>query len=68
MMNVKDTNRNCFHLASLNKYQRCFLTMEYMFEELADYGIHLDGHQLEYFQQVNACFNRDEEKVDPRLY
>jgi hypothetical protein len=65
---VQNTNRNCFHLASLNRYQRCFNTMEYMFEELGDVQIHLDGHSLEYYNQVNACFHREEDRIDPRLY
>ena len=42
--------------------------MEYMFEELGDFKLHLDGYQLEYFQQVNGCFHREEDRVDPRLY
>lgn len=65
---IKNTNRNCFHLASLNRYQRCFITMEYMFDELGDINLHLDGHQLQYYQEVNNCFHRDEERVDPRLF
>lgn len=29
---VKSNNRNCFHLACLNRYQRCTNILEYMFE------------------------------------
>ena len=65
---VKSTNRNCFHLACQNKYRACSGIMEYMFEELGDVRLQLDGHQMEYFQQVNGCFNREEDRVDPRLY
>lgn len=46
---VKNTNRNCFHLASLNRYQRCSNTMEFMFEALGDIHLHIDNHILEYY-------------------
>lgn len=42
MHNVKSTNRNCFHLACLNRYQRCLNILEYMFEELSNVNIDLD--------------------------
>lgn len=29
---VKNTNRNCFHLGCLNRYQRCYSTLEYIFD------------------------------------
>ena len=57
---VKNTNRNCFHLASLNRYQRCYNIMEYMFEALGDIHLHIDNHILEYHHQVNACFHCEE--------
>lgn len=42
--------------------------MEYMFQELGDINLHLDGQKLDYYTQVNACFHREEERVDPRSY
>jgi hypothetical protein len=65
---VKNTNRNCFHLVSLNRYQRCSNTLEFMFEALGDIHLHIDNHILEYYSQINACFYREEEKTDPRLF
>lgn len=30
----KITNRNCFHFACLDKYQKCSLTLQYMIKSL----------------------------------
>lgn len=34
--------------------------MEYMFEVLGDFRLHIDNHILEYYNQVNTCFHREE--------
>ena len=39
-----------------------------MFEALGDIHLHIDNHILEYYSQVNACYHREEEKTDPRLF
>ena len=53
---VKKSNRNCFHLGCLNRYQRCYNTLELMFEELLNFNIHLDSTALQMYNQVNGCF------------
>jgi ankyrin repeat protein len=64
---LKSTNRNCFHLASLNRFQGCYNTLEVMFEELADINLHLDATALQLYHQVNACFPENS-RIDPRLF
>lgn len=39
---VKNTNRNSFHLACLNRYQRCLNALELMFEELSNCDLNID--------------------------
>lgn len=68
MLCVKSTNRNCFHLVSLNRYQRCSSTMELMFQELGDFNLHLDGYALQIYEQANGCFHTEETKIDPRSF
>lgn len=42
--------------------------MEYMFEALGDIHLHIDHNVLDYYGQVNACFHREEDRTDPRLF
>lgn len=67
MLTLKNNNRNCFHLASLNRYQGCFNTIEFMFEELGNLDLCLDSSTLQQYEQVNACFPENS-RVDPRLF
>jgi hypothetical protein len=49
MTPVKATNRNCFHLACLNRYQRCLNVLEYMFEELSNFNIDIDVKSVQLY-------------------
>lgn len=67
MATLKTNNRNCFHLACLNRYQGCFNTIELMFEELNNFDLRLDHTTQQYYEQINSCFPENS-RVDPRLF
>lgn len=39
-----------------------------MFQELGDFNLHLDGHTLQIYEQVNGCFKSEDYKIDPRSF
>lgn len=63
---VKDTKRNCLHLACLNRYQKCYGALEYILEELGDWQLHIDQNLMQLYTEVNNCFD-EPERIDPRL-
>lgn len=66
MVPVKNTNRNCFHLACLNRYRGCCNTLQSMLEELSDINLQLEPASLQQYEEAGPL-QPVKDRADPRL-